>query len=90
MHSVHQDQPTRERELDLDEITRQGARKMLAQALEAEVNAYLRAAEGARDERGRALVVRNGHARSREVICGAGARFVSGELVERNEEKYAA
>jgi transposase-like protein len=75
MHSVHQDQPTRERELvlDLDEIARQGARKMLAQALEAEVDAYLRAAEGARDERGRALVVRNGHARSREVICGAGA-----------------
>ena len=75
MRSVHQDQPTREREfvLDLDEIARQGARKMLAQALEAEVDAYLLAAEGARDERGRALVVRNGHARSREVICGAGA-----------------
>jgi len=75
MHSVHQDQPTRERELvlDLDEIARQGARKMLAQALEAEVDAYLQAAEGERDEYARALVVKNGYARSREIVCGAGA-----------------
>ncbi len=74
MRSVHQDQPTCEQQLvlDLDEIARQGARKMLAQALEAEVDAYLEAAEGERDERGRALVVRNGYARNREVVCGAG------------------
>lgn len=45
---------------------------MLAQALEAEVDAYLRAAQSERDEQGRALVVRNGYARSREVVCGAG------------------
>jgi transposase-like protein len=58
--------------LDLDEIARQGARKMLAQALQAEVDSYLRAAQSERDEQGRALVVRNGYARSREVVCGAG------------------
>jgi putative transposase len=57
---------------DLDEIARQGARKMLAQALQAEVEAYLKAAEGERDERGRALVVKNGYARSRKIVCGAG------------------
>ncbi len=45
---------------------------MLAQALEAEVEAYLEAANGARDEHGRALVVRNGRAESRQVLCGAG------------------
>lgn len=74
MRSVHQDEPTREQELvlDLDEIARQGARKMLAQALEAEVEAYLKAAEGERDECGRALVVKNGYARSRKIVCGAG------------------
>ena len=49
--------------LDLDEIARQGARKMLAQALEAEVEAYLDAAKDQRDEHGHALVVRNGRAR---------------------------
>lgn len=74
MRSVHQDESTCEQELllNLDEIARQGARKMLAQALEAEVDAYLRAAEGERDEQGRALVVKNGYARSREIVCGAG------------------
>jgi len=74
MRSVHQHEPKCEQELalDLDEIARQGARQMLAQALEAEVVAYLHAAQGERDERGHALVVRNGHARSREVVCGAG------------------
>ena len=53
--------------LNLDEIARQGARKMFAQALQAEVEAYLKAAESERDERGRALlVVKNGYARSRK------------------------
>ena len=46
---------------------------MLAQALEAEVEAYLDAAKDQRDEHGRALVVRNGRAREREILCGAGA-----------------
>ncbi len=48
MRSVHQDEAACEQEerqvLDLDEIARQGAKKMLAQALQAEVEAYLRAA----------------------------------------------
>jgi putative transposase len=49
------------------------ARRMLAEALEAEVEAYVEAARGERDERGHALVVRNGHARKRKVLLGAGA-----------------
>ncbi len=74
MGRVHQDTEDREqRLLDLDEIARQGARRMLAEALEAEVQDYLQAARGERDEQGHALVVRNGHAREREVLCGAGA-----------------
>jgi transposase-like protein len=59
--------------LDLDEIARQGARRMLAEALEAEVEAYIEAATDHRDEQGRALVVRNGYARKREILLGAGA-----------------
>lgn len=54
---------------------------MLAQALEAEVEAYLKAAEAERDEEGRALVVRNGYAKSREVVCGAGSIEVSAPRV---------
>jgi putative transposase len=46
---------------------------MLAAALEAEVDAYLAAHLAERDEHGRRLVVRNGHARQREVLTAAGA-----------------
>jgi len=58
---------------DLDELARQGARRMLAAALEAEVDDYLAAHAGERDQGGRRLVVRNGHARRREVTTAAGA-----------------
>jgi putative transposase len=59
--------------LDLDAIVREGARRMLAAALEAEVDDYLVAHAAERDERGRRLVVRNGHARQREVTTVAGS-----------------
>jgi putative transposase len=59
--------------LDLDEIARAGARRMLAEALEAEVADYIEAAREQRDEQGHALVVRNGYAREREVLLGAGS-----------------
>jgi hypothetical protein len=41
--------------------------------LEAEVDAYLATHAAERDERGRRLVVRNGHARQREILTAAGA-----------------
>jgi putative transposase len=50
--------------LDLDAIVREGARRMLAAALEAEIDDYLAAHAAERDEPGRRLVVRNGHAAS--------------------------
>jgi putative transposase len=74
MRSIHQDEKVREEHLlDLDEIARAGAKRMLAEALEAEVEAYVESARDQRDERGHSLVVRNGYAREREVLCGAGA-----------------
>jgi transposase-like protein len=57
----------------IDEIVRDGARRMLAAALEAEVSAYIAAHAGQLDERGRRLVVRNGHAVARQVLTSAGA-----------------
>jgi transposase-like protein len=57
----------------LDEIVREGARRMLAAALEAEVAAYIEAHSEERDERGRRLVVRNGRAEARTITTGAGA-----------------
>jgi transposase-like protein len=67
--------------LDLDELAREGARRMLAAALEAEVDAYLAAHAAERDEHGRRLAVRNGHARQREILTAAGAVAVQAPRV---------
>ena len=68
--------------LDLDQLVREGARRMLAAALEAEVDAYLAAHAVERDEGGRRLVVRNGHARQRQVTTTAGAVQVRAPRVD--------
>ena len=65
--------------LDLDEIARAGARRMLAEALEAEVRDYIEAAREQHDEQGRALVVRNGYATEREVLLGLGSGSSGGQ-----------
>jgi putative transposase len=66
----------------LDEIVAEGARRMLAAALEAEVDAYLAGLSGERDERGHRLVVRNGHAEPRTITTGAGAIEVRAPRVD--------
>src|SRR5437763_11772773 len=57
----------------IDEIVREGARRMLAEALRAEVDAYIAAHAAERDQDGRRLVVRNGYHQPREVLTSAGA-----------------
>src|SRR5690606_4518591 len=58
--------------LTLDELAREGARRMLQAALEAEVAAYVGRHRGERDEAGHALVVRNGRALPRKITLGSG------------------
>jgi putative transposase len=83
MLSVVADERARaELRLDLDALAREGARRMLAAALEAEVDAYLAAHAAERDEGGRRLVVRNGHARQREILTAAGAVAVRAPRVD--------
>jgi len=65
----------------LDEIAREGARRMLVAALEVEVAAYLDAHHDERDAEGHALVVRNGKGRTRKVTLGAGTIAVSAPRV---------
>ena len=57
----------------LDEIVRDGARRMLAAALLAEAAAYIEAHAGEVDADGHRLVVRNGYHNQREVTTAAGA-----------------
>ena len=60
----------------LDEVAREGARRMPATALEQEIAQYVEALADARDENGLRLVVRNGRAQTRTVTCGAGTMQV--------------
>jgi Transposase, Mutator family len=57
----------------IDEIVREGARRMLAEALQAEVDAYIAQFADQRGEDGRRLVVRNGYHQPRTVLTSAGA-----------------
>jgi transposase-like protein len=70
---VTDDDARGEMTVGLDEICRDGARRMLAAALEAEADLYIEALADQRDERGRRLVVRNGHAEPRTITTSAGA-----------------
>jgi transposase-like protein len=56
----------------LDELARQGARRMIAEALELEVEEYIGKLRHLRDEQGHALVVRNGRGQERSVTLGVG------------------
>ena len=69
---VVDDQARAELTTDLDGLFREGARRMLAVALEAEVEAYIAAHAELTDEHGHRLVVRNGHAPARTIATGVG------------------
>ena len=56
----------------LDELAREGARRLIAEGLRLEVDEYVAKLRHLRDERGHALVVRNGRARERTVQLGVG------------------
>jgi transposase-like protein len=75
------DRPTASSPSLIDEIVREGARRMLAEALKAEVDAYITAFADQRDENGHRLVVRNGHHQPREVLTSAGAVQVTAPRV---------
>jgi putative transposase len=58
--------------ITLDELAREGARRMIATALEAEVADYVGQFADERDDDGKRLVVRNGRARERKLTVGSG------------------
>lgn len=71
----------------IDEIVREGARRMLAAALEAEVNAYIAELADERDDKGRRLVVRNGYHQPRQVTTAAGAVEVKAPRLKRQARR---
>ena len=74
-------------ELNLDEIIRQGARKMLIKALELEVEDYLHD-HVERDENGHRMVTRNGKHKPRRVTTTAGTIEISAPRVNDKRDGY--
>ena len=77
----------------LDEVVLEGAQRMLAAALEAEADAYIARLAGELDDRGRRLVVRNGHAEPRTITTAAGrievtAPRINDKRVDETGERY--
>ena len=62
--------------ITLDDLAREGARRMIAAALKAEADQYVAAFADEVDELGKRLVVRNGRARERKVTIGSGTMAI--------------
>jgi transposase-like protein len=69
----------------LDEIVREGARRMLQSAIDAEVEAFIAQHAQKTDKQGRRLVVKNGSLPEREILTGAGAIPVTQGRVRDND-----
>jgi transposase-like protein len=73
----------------LDELAREGARRMIVAALEAEVEQYVEALRHFRDANGHALVVRNGKSHhERTVQMGAGSVNIRAPRVDDRRPEY--
>jgi len=76
----------------LEEIIREGARKLLQAAIESEVAGYIALYAERKDEKGRRMVVRNGHLPERSFLTGIGPIPVKQPRVrdKRKEETFAS
>lgn len=70
----------------LEETLRGGAQRLLQEVIEAEVNDYIVRHRQERDEQGHRLVVRNGHARQRQIQSGLGAIEIKAPRVDDRRE----
>lgn len=64
-------QPTTAKDA-LTEVLREGAQKLLAEAVQAEVESFIEKYQELRDEQGRQRVVRNGYLPERQIQTGLG------------------
>ena len=80
----------------LEELAREGARQILARALEAEVTEFVEKHQNKIDAEGRRQVVRNGYMPARDLVTGIGAlvvrqpRLDDRVLKARGEERFSS
>lgn len=69
----------------LDELVREGARRMIQAAIDSEVESFIERHSGHVDELGRRLVVKNGSLPTREILTGAGpVEIKQGRVRDKN------
>lgn len=73
----------------LEEIIREGARRLLQQAIEDEVAAYIERFRHLKDERGRQMVVKNGKAPERRILTTIGALPIAKPRINDKREGHA-
>jgi transposase-like protein len=71
----------------ITDILRQGARRLLSVALEAEIESFLRQYQDIKDEKGRHRVVRNGYLPEREIQTGIGQISVKAPRIRDRQSK---
>jgi hypothetical protein len=74
----------------LDDLGREGARRMIMAALDVEVAEYLTRHRESRDAHGHALVVRNGQARPRRLTVGSGTVTIAAPRVNDQRVVHGA
>lgn len=86
------DQVAKECSASLDELLREGARRMLQEAIELEVAECIERHQDTRDAKGLRLVVRNGSLPEREILSGVGALRIKQPRVHdhREGEKFSS
>ena len=72
----------------LDEIARIGAKKILAHALELEVEEYISKFTNLKDEKGHRKVVRNGKGKTRGLTLGSGTIEVNAPRIDDRREAF--
>jgi len=78
--------------LNLEELARIGAQRLIARALILEIDGYFEKHDDERDEKGNHLVHRNGTAREREILTGVGPITIKQPRVDdrKVEEKFSS
>ena len=76
----------------LDDLARLGAKRILNQALQLEVEEYVQKFKDQRDTDGKRLVVRNGKAKPRKITTGAGTLDIEAPRVNdrRDNSKFTS
>lgn len=75
----------------LEQVAREGARKMLQLALENEVEEFIQKHSNLKDENGKKIVTKNGYMPQRDIVTGMGSLTLTQPRIDdRNLKEYCS